>query len=77
MLVDRRDSTPRSIVPTRRSALFDLESLSDDMQVDQNEDENSRRLLERWKFDLDDVPAVGPHGPDEQDRILIDDYDPK
>lgn len=39
---------------------------------------DKRRLLqERWKFDDDDVPAVGPEGPEEQDRKLADDFDPK
>ncbi|CAA7267867.1 unnamed protein product [Cyclocybe aegerita] len=39
----------------------------------------SRRwhLEERWKYDLDDVPPVGPEGADEQDRILVDDYGAK
>ena len=35
------------------------------------------RIDDRWKFDADDVPAVGPEGYDEQDRVLIDDFDPK
>lgn len=35
------------------------------------------RLSERWKFDDDDGPAVGPDGSEEQDRVLVDDYEPK
>jgi hypothetical protein len=35
------------------------------------------RLRERWRFDQDDEPTVGLEGADEQDRVLIDDYDPK
>ena len=31
-------------------------------------------LCERWRFDQDDEPTIGPEGADEQDRILIDDY---
>lgn len=27
--------------------------------------------------DEDDRPAVGPEGPDEQDRILLDDFEPR
>lgn len=27
-----------------------------------------------WRYDEDDVPAVGPQGLDEQDRVLVDDY---
>lgn len=35
------------------------------------------RLAERWKFDEDDYPVVGPEGPEEQDRVLMDDYEPR
>ncbi|KAJ8592297.1 hypothetical protein M405DRAFT_60889 [Rhizopogon salebrosus TDB-379] len=35
------------------------------------------RLRGRWRFDKDDEPTVGLEGADEQDRVLIDDYDPK
>jgi len=31
-------------------------------------------LCERWRFDQDDEPTVGPEGADEQDCILIDNY---
>jgi enhancer of polycomb-like protein len=49
---------------------------------DSNEDDdmefiNNQRLMERWKFDSDDYPPNGPDGLDEQDRVLIDDYDPR
>jgi enhancer of polycomb-like protein len=77
MLVDRRHAVTRPIMPTRRSALIPLESSDDDMVVDQEEAEGNKRIMERWKFDTDDVPAVGPEGPDEQDRVLVDDYDSK
>ena len=36
--------------------------------------ELSWRIRDRWKFDDDDEPAIGPDGPDEQDRMLVDDY---
>jgi len=35
------------------------------------------RLQERWRFDQDDDPAVAPEGAEEQDRGLVDDYDPR
>jgi len=41
------------------------------------EDEIARRLQERWRFDQDDDPAVAPEGAEEQDRMLVDDYDPR
>ncbi|KAG6329589.1 hypothetical protein ID866_9500, partial [Astraeus odoratus] len=42
---------------------------------DNAEDEEMvRRLRERWRFDQDDEPMVAS---EEQDRVLIDDYDPK
>lgn len=49
-----------------------------DSNDDSKEDEERAwRLADRWKFDEDDCPAVGPGGPEEQDRVLVDDYDPK
>ena len=44
---------------------------------DGNDEERAWRLAERWKFDEDDSPAVGPEGPDEQDHVLLDDYEPR
>jgi enhancer of polycomb-like protein len=41
------------------------------------EDETAAHLRERWRFDQDDEPTIGPEDVDEQDRILINDYDPK
>jgi len=35
------------------------------------------RLQERWCFDEDDDPAATPEGEEEQDRMLVDDYDPR
>ena len=73
--IDRRDFNTRSIgMKRKRSALLPSE---DKMDVEENDEESERkrRLEERWKFDLDDVPAVGPRGADEENRILIDDYD--
>jgi len=47
------------------------------MEVDEDEEgvEIRQRQEERWKYD-DDAPFVAPEGSDEQDRILVDDYDP-
>jgi enhancer of polycomb-like protein len=40
-------------------------------------EETRRRMQERWRFDDDDGPAVGPLGSEEQDRVLYDDYQGK
>jgi len=48
-----------------------------DTIVSEEDEETPTRLRERWRFDQDDEPTVGPEGADEQDRVLIDDYDPK
>ena len=40
-------------------------------------DEEIRALEERWRYDEDDGPVVGPMGLAEQDRVLVDDYDPQ
>jgi enhancer of polycomb-like protein len=41
------------------------------------ERERRARIAERWRFDEDDTPAVGPQGSEEYDRVLLDDYDLK
>ncbi|EKM52072.1 uncharacterized protein PHACADRAFT_212666 [Phanerochaete carnosa HHB-10118-sp] len=56
------------------------EDADGDADEDVNEDakkevaEHHRRLLERWRFDADDEPLVGPEGPEEHGRKLFDDY---
>ncbi|KAJ7035651.1 enhancer of polycomb-like-domain-containing protein [Mycena alexandri] len=75
IMLDRRRPTtapPMSIVKASRSSLFGPPPSDDEMDV-----EDTNRLKERWRFDSDDGPAVGPDGPDEQDRVLTDEYDPK
>lgn len=73
--MDRRDAIPRTFSNLPRSTLFGLNELMD-VDAENLEEDGSRRLLEeRWKFDKDDSPAVGPGGPEEQDRVLINDYD--
>jgi enhancer of polycomb-like protein len=59
--LDRR--LPGLRLPHRRSHSSDSES------------DDGSDLERRWKYDQDDEPAVGPDGPDEHDRVLIDDYD--
>jgi hypothetical protein len=39
---------------------------------DPEDEEQYRRLEERWRFD---VPPIGPEGVEENDRVLVDDYD--
>jgi enhancer of polycomb-like protein len=48
----------------------------DDVVLKEDEDAD-HRLAERWRFDGDDGPPHGPSGSDEQDRVLVDDYDSK
>lgn len=85
ILLDCRNSTPRRIVhKLPRSSLFGVgeEAKEEDIEMDlesaedQEEADRSRRLEERWKYDSDDVPPVGPQGADEQDRTLVDNYNP-
>ena len=73
--LDRRNVIPPPLATVRlpRSSLFDVDGA---MDVDEDlEGERGRQLEERWKFDVDDTPPVGPDGSEEQDRTLIDDYD--
>jgi enhancer of polycomb-like protein len=35
------------------------------------------RTRDRWLFDADNEPSVGPNGPDEKDRVLGDEFHPK
>lgn len=72
MLVDRRSATARVIIPVKRSRLCNLED--SDVEMDDEDDERVHKMTERWRFDTDDCPAVGPEGPEEQNRMLVDDY---
>ncbi|KAH7886603.1 enhancer of polycomb-like-domain-containing protein [Phlebopus sp. FC_14] len=78
-MIDRRDAFMQrlgiqddSILPRRHGGFGHrlIDSNDDDAEI-------VRRLRERWRFDQDDDPSVGPEGAEEQDRVLIDDYDPK
>ncbi len=44
---------------------------------DEEAKERARRLQERFRYDDDEGLAVGAAGKDDQDRRLIDDYQPK
>lgn len=83
ILLDRRDAVARRPVKKLpRSSLFALGDSDDegasgmDVDEDPEEVERSKRNAERWRFDDDDAPPAGREGPDEQDRILVDDYNP-
>jgi len=41
------------------------------------ETEVSWPIRDRWLFDADDEPSVGPDGPSEKDSVLVDEFHPK
>jgi len=49
----------------------------DEGEEEEEESERRRRIEEQWKYDQDDMPAVGPQGQDERDRVLVDEYQTK
>ncbi|PBK77793.1 hypothetical protein ARMSODRAFT_9115 [Armillaria solidipes] len=63
MHVDRRGINRRNYQPSYPDNAMDVDE--------------DRRMEERWRFDADDEPVVSAGGSDEQDRILVDDYDVK
>lgn len=82
LMLDRRDAFIHKndvgdvdSTSLRRRRVFgrSLEEIFDDPE----DDERMRRLRERWRFDQDDDPLVGPQGAEAQDRVLIDDYSPR
>ena len=74
--LDRRISAPRSFSRRlQRSPQFALEEENEDEDEDPANEEQCRRLGERWRFDWDDLPPIGPEGVEENDRVLVDDYD--
>lgn len=77
--LDRRNTVFRSFsrgLP--RSNLFALDE-EDNLDVDDEQEDmdHVRQLEDQWKYDSDDGPTIGPQGSDEQDRVLVDDYDVK
>lgn len=73
--LDRRDAIPRPFLNLPRSKLFGIDEPMDVDAANSEQDENRSRLVERWRFDMDDSPAIGPEGMEEQDRVLVNDYD--
>ena len=73
--MDRRDAIPRPFFNLPRSTLFNIDEPMDVDTENSEQDENRSRLVERWRFDMDDSPAIGPEGSEEQDRVLVNDYD--
>ncbi|THV05756.1 hypothetical protein K435DRAFT_834639 [Dendrothele bispora CBS 962.96] len=69
-----KPSRHRVLVDSDDEQSGDAEAMDVDEEVDE---ETDRRLAERWRFDVDDSPAVGLGGPEDQDRMLVDDYDVK
>jgi len=49
----------------------------DEGEEEEEDHERRRRIEEQWRYDQDDMPAVGPQGQDEQDRVLVDEYQTK
>jgi enhancer of polycomb-like protein len=83
--LDRRRPPPSAIQDVHPFSRMESEDDSDDTGDDSELDallvgeveETRRRLKEQWRFDEDDGPAVGPLGSEEQDRILVDDFQTK
>lgn len=79
--VDRRRLLPRGSRQDdeeeflRRPRLRQSGDSSDEDSAEERE--RARRITERWRYDRDDEPPVGPDGPDEQDRVLVDNYSPE
>jgi len=75
--LDCRDPSRRLTKRLPRSSLFAF-SEEDETALSEGADEaeSQKRLEERWNFDIDDMPPVGPDGAEEHDRHFIDDYDP-
>ncbi|KAE9405736.1 hypothetical protein BT96DRAFT_316208 [Gymnopus androsaceus JB14] len=78
MFIDRRLPASHTNFAQRRRILTSDDE-DDSMDVDQTveDPEADRRLSERWRFDSDDNPPNGPSGSEEQDRVLVDDFDVK
>lgn len=73
--MDRRDAVSRPFLNIPRSKLFGTDEPMDVDTENPEQDENRSRLEERWRFDMDDSPAIRPEGLEEQDRVLVNDYD--
>ncbi|KAL1757870.1 enhancer of polycomb-like-domain-containing protein [Schizophyllum commune] len=79
-MLDRRTEPRKIDLKACRSSLFAPPSDDESEKTDPEDvsmDEEIRALEERWRYDEDDGPVVGPMGLAEQDRVLVDDYDPQ
>ena len=80
MFVDRRPlSRPTPPVFGRaHGRSIDSDEDEDSSSEDEVEaQERIRRMEERWRYDCDDSFGASVNSLDEQDRVLVDDYDPK
>jgi enhancer of polycomb-like protein len=80
--VDRRTtrrSPPRDELLSYPRRLTKSTTTDSEMPEEESiaEKEVSWRIRDRWLFDADDEPCVGPDGPDEKDRALVDEFHPK
>lgn len=74
-LLDRRDFVSR--LPKRLKKDTGADEIKMDVDKDVEGVERQRRLEEQWRYDQDDAPTFGPQGQDEQDRVLVDEYQTK
>jgi len=77
--IDKRTPSSRPSSTIDVSTLFTFRRhLYDSNDEDHKEDEERAwRLVERWKFNENDSLSAGPDGLDEQDCVLLDDYEPR
>lgn len=82
-MLDRRDIGLRTMFIKRpkldppSDVLSSMDRDDEDKGEEEEKSERRRRIEEQWKYDQDDMPAVGPQGQDEQDRVLVDEYQTK
>ncbi|TRM56162.1 enhancer of polycomb-like-domain-containing protein [Schizophyllum amplum] len=80
-MLDRHSASRKSVnLKASRSSLFAPpgdDGSDTEMEEGSSTDEEAKTLEAQWRFDDDDAPAVGAMGPDEHDRILVDDYESK
>jgi enhancer of polycomb-like protein len=74
------NSANRQSPPRDESLNYPWHSASPESEMpgnDPTEKKASWRIRDRWLFDADNEPSVGPDGPDEKDRVLVDEFHPK
>jgi enhancer of polycomb-like protein len=75
--ISRRSLPPEGLLqyPRRSTSTTTTESeVTEELAAGK---EVSWRIRDRWLLDADDEPAVGFDGPDEKDRVLVDEFHPK